>query len=137
MAVHENAEAAAVAVSLSRSCAQTERYAISGSHADDLFPPVHGSMAGSGSKAHPGTASEYTADRAHLLRLDCPGGRILQLVADGSSNAEIAERLALSQRTVQAHLRSILTSSASIPAQPQCTRPPGCSTVDEPSKFDN
>jgi ATP/maltotriose-dependent transcriptional regulator MalT len=32
---------------------------------------------------------------------------VLQLVADGLSNAEIADRLVLSQRTIHAHLRSI------------------------------
>lgn len=35
--------------------------------------------------------------------------QVLELVASGSTNAQIAERLRLSRRTVDAHVRSILT----------------------------
>ena len=34
---------------------------------------------------------------------------MLSLIADGSHDHEVAERLQLSQRTVQAHLRSVYT----------------------------
>ena len=35
--------------------------------------------------------------------------QVLSLIADGSHDAEVAERLQLSRRTVQAHLRSVYT----------------------------
>jgi DNA-binding NarL/FixJ family response regulator len=34
---------------------------------------------------------------------------VLSLVAEGHANAEIARRLALSDRTVEAHMRSVFT----------------------------
>ena len=59
---------------------------------------------------------------------------VLNLVADGLSNVEIADRLVLSERTVHAHLRSIFDKLGVNTGQPQCTRPPRCSPVDDDQK---
>jgi DNA-binding NarL/FixJ family response regulator len=46
---------------------------------------------------------------ASTIRLTVRERQVLSLIADGSHDHEVAERLQLSPRTVQAHLRSVYT----------------------------
>lgn len=101
-------------------------YLLKDSSQDDLARAIRIVHSG-GSLIQPGLARKVLKEFAHLARentssgtMAIPGGRqtllrelsdreveVLQYVADGKSNKEIADTLMISEKTVKAHLRSI------------------------------
>ena len=63
--------------------------------------------AGARAQAELAVQEESSICRRLLLGVTEREGEVLRLVAEGLTNAEIAERLDLSPRTVHAHLRSV------------------------------
>jgi ATP/maltotriose-dependent transcriptional regulator MalT len=59
--------------------------------------------------AHATVDDLATRASASAVGLTARERQVLSLIADGSHDAEVAERLQLSRRTVQAHLRSVYT----------------------------
>jgi DNA-binding NarL/FixJ family response regulator len=57
----------------------------------------------------PALMPEALAGRGHVDMLTAREREILQLLADGMSNADVAERLFISQETVKSHVRHILS----------------------------
>jgi two-component system response regulator DegU len=99
-------------------------YLLKDSSQDDLARAIR-IVHGGGSLIQPGLARKVLKEFAHLAR-ESPGGppvggsrqtllrelsdrevEVLQYVADGKSNKEIADTLVISEKTVKAHLRSI------------------------------
>jgi DNA-binding NarL/FixJ family response regulator len=56
----------------------------------------------------PGLMAEFVSGRAQAEILTPREREILQLLADGMSNADVAEKLFISQETVKSHVRHIL-----------------------------
>ncbi|HXF98207.1 MAG TPA: response regulator transcription factor [Gaiellaceae bacterium] len=56
----------------------------------------------------PGLMADYVAGRGQAELLTPREREILQLLADGMSNVEVAEKLVISQETVKSHVRHIL-----------------------------
>ncbi|MCL6731838.1 response regulator [Streptomyces neyagawaensis] len=63
------------------------------------------SSAGGVAGARPGTAA---ADRARLRHLTAREAQVLRLIAEGLSNAELADRLNIAESTAKTHVRRIL-----------------------------
>ena len=57
----------------------------------------------------PGLMAEFIAGRGQMDVLTPREREILQLLADGMSNADVAAKLFISQETVKSHVRHILT----------------------------
>jgi len=76
------------------------------------FLDALGRVAGGGTAIDPDVVSRLMAKRRSGDRLATLTDRereVLMLMAEGRSNAAIAQRLVVSERTVEAHIRSILT----------------------------
>jgi DNA-binding NarL/FixJ family response regulator len=76
----------------------------------DEFLATAGRVAAGGSALDPSvveTLVQPTA-RGPLARLSEREGRVLELMAEGLTNTGIAQRLVLSERTVEAHVRHVL-----------------------------
>jgi DNA-binding NarL/FixJ family response regulator len=66
-------------------------------------------IAAGGDFVDPALMPEALAGRDQVDMLTAREREILQLLADGMSNADVAERLFISQETVKSHVRHILT----------------------------
>jgi DNA-binding NarL/FixJ family response regulator len=74
------------------------------------FLETAGRVAGGGSALDPTVVGKLVmpADGSPLGRLSDRERRVLELMAEGLTNTAIAQRLVLSQRTVEAHVRHVL-----------------------------
>ncbi len=99
--------------------------------AEPLAERIAAAVTATGSSLEERLGSRAAARHAHagLSRREL---EVMRLVAEGLTNRQIAERLVLSTRTVDMHVRSILTSSAAgrAPRRPGGRRSSACSRAE-------
>ena len=74
----------------------------------DEFLATAERVAAGGSALDPSVVGKLVAGGGSLARLSERERRVLELMAEGLTNTAIAQRLVLSQRTVEAHVRHVL-----------------------------